>query len=558
MLDTGAQLNGAVGNPGILEITLNGNALIQGATGAQNFNLGQNTLSIVGALNLQSGTVINTRVVTNALFGNINIGAATDSISGPSVTVNVDASGVVALTPNAPLFVVNAGAGTSGLPVNVTSNSVLYSFIGNNLNGNITITPTLHPAVTPPGGVGSVFTALLAIAAANPDSDIAAVLAAVAALPSASAIANALAQFNPIVDGALTRMSFNSAKQFQQLWALHMTNGRCVYAQECDTDCYTLGKNGKYLDKDGNPVSRAKQAECEKKRNAGCDSSINCDSVSNRWELWADGFGLWGHQDKHGNSNSYDADLYGGMLAFQGPISREFSAGLGGGYAQTHVSRAHGNNSTIKTYDATAYLSFNPTHWYLDAAFSFDFNQYKDTRHIKFPGVDRTARADYDGLEYTGLLAGGYRFYGGCAIFTPLASLQYSYLSVDKYHEHGAKDLDLHVRKQHYNFLESTLGLKAARPIQTRSGVIVPEAHALWLHDFYTDAMHLKATFSGVAEQSGSFTTKGHGMDRNSGDVGAGITFITCLNFAIEAVYNYEFSKRWHAHEALIKISQQF
>jgi len=210
-------------------------------------------------------------------------------------------------------------------------------------------------------------------------------------------------------------------------------------------------------------------------------------------------------------------------------------------------------------YDGTAYLSFNPTDWYLDGAFSFDFNKYEDRRHIKFTGVNRTSKADYAGQQYTGLLAGGYRFYKWCAIFTPLASLQYSYLSVNKYHEHGAKDLNLHVTGQHYNFLESSLGLKAARPIQTRNGVIVPEVHGLWLHDFFEDQMHLKTSFSGVAEESGAFVTKGPDLARNRGDVGVGVTFISCIDLAVEAVYNYEFSnKGWHANEVLVKISKQF
>jgi uncharacterized protein with beta-barrel porin domain len=551
VLNSGSQLNGAVatGVSPLLQVTLNGSATIIGATSAQNFNLGQNTLTNTGALNLPSGIVLNTRVVTNALFGHIAASGA-DSIAGASVLVNVDASGVVALTPGQPLFVVSAAGTTSGLPVHVTSNSVLYSFIGNNLNGNITITPTLNPALSLPGGAGAVFTALLQVAANNPGSDIAAVVAAISALPTAEAIKEALSQLNPQAEGALTRMSFESAKQFQQIWALHMTNGRCVYAQKCDR-CHTRDEHGK-------SISRAKRAECKKKRNCDCDSSIHCDSVSNRWEVWADGFGLWGHQDKHDGFHGYNAKLYGGMLAAQGPIFRELSAGLGSGYANTEIHRAHDNNSRINMYDATAYLSYNPTRWYMDTSFSFDYNHYHDDRHIKFPGINRTAKANYNGQQYTGLLAGGYRFYKWCSIFTPLTSLQYSHLHVNKYHEHGAGDLNLHVKKQNYNFLESSLGLKAARPIQTRHGVIVPEMHGLWLYDFFSDSMGVRSTFSGVAAEAGQFKTQGPGLARNRGDVGAGITFISCIDLAVEAVYNYEFSKRWHAHDGLIKISQQF
>jgi hypothetical protein len=94
VLNSGTQLNGAVGTgvSPLFQITLNGNATIIGATSAQNFNLVQNTLTNTGALNLPSGSILNTKVISNALFGNIGIGAATDSIAGPSITVNVDAN----------------------------------------------------------------------------------------------------------------------------------------------------------------------------------------------------------------------------------------------------------------------------------------------------------------------------------------------------------------------------------------------------------------------------------------------------------------------------------
>jgi hypothetical protein len=73
VLNSGSLLTGAVGTgvSPLLQITVNGNATIQGATSAQNFSLGQNTLTNTGALNLPSGIVINTRVISNALFGNI-------------------------------------------------------------------------------------------------------------------------------------------------------------------------------------------------------------------------------------------------------------------------------------------------------------------------------------------------------------------------------------------------------------------------------------------------------------------------------------------------------
>lgn len=542
VLNSGSTYNGAVGNPAILNINLNGNATIIGATGAQNFSLGEFTLTNTGALNLPSGIVINTKVITNALFGNINIGGATNSIAGASVTVNVDASGVIALTPGAPLFVVAAGAGTNALPVIVTSNNILYSFTGLNLQGNIEIFPTLNPLPLP-GGVGSVFTDLLAVAADNPGSDIATVVAAIAALPTADAIAAALAQLNPNVNGAIPRASFAGAQQFQNLWSKHMGYGRCIYATECEPDCC--------IEQD---PCQAEPSECE------CYAEINCANVPNRMEVWVDGFGYWDSQYARDGFESYNDTIYGGMIGFQGPVSREVSLGVGGGYAHTSIDQSDSkDDGSIQTYDATAYASYDSTHWYLDGAFSFDYNFYKSSRHISFPGIDRTAKSNYNGQEYTALAAGGYRWYSrACYIITPLASLQYSYLHVNKYKEHNAGDLDLHVNAQNYHFLESSLGVKLSRPIQTKHGAFVPEIHAIWLHDFFDDEMELTSTFSGVASETGPFTVEGPGWARNSGDIGASITFITCRRLAIQLIYNYEFSSTYHANEGLIKISRRF
>jgi outer membrane autotransporter protein len=286
---------------------------------------------------------------------------------------------------------------------------------------------------------------------------------------------------------------------------------------------------------------------------------MNCDNVENRYEVWGDAFGYFGHQNRRGDFTSYDSTIYGGMLGFQAPVNQVTSVGIGAGYAKSWIDRGNHNDSTINTYDGTLFVSYDPTHWYVDTALSFDWQHYRDKRHIDFPGIDRTAKASYNGQEYSAVVATGYRFYTKhCVVITPLASLQYSYLHVNKYHEHGAGDIDLHVKAQKYNFLESSLGLKLSGIVQTERFAIVPEVHGLWLHDFFSDRMNLDTTFSGVAEEAGSFRTKGPGFDKNTGDVGAGITFINCNRLAIELVYNYQFSKHYHANEGLVKITKRF
>ena len=200
---------------------IGGNATLNGAIAATNFTLATNTLSTGGgALTLPAEPVIiNTTVLSDTLFGNVNAGANNDQINAAGVTINVDAS--QALLSGAPLFIVRAGMGTSNVPITVNSGGVRYSFIGQNLNGNITITPTaINPGGTP---AGTTVNALAGIAAANPGSDLAYVQMQLNALPTVSALANALLQISPgpgLV--GVNRSSFNTAKQFQKVWLEHL------------------------------------------------------------------------------------------------------------------------------------------------------------------------------------------------------------------------------------------------------------------------------------------------------------------------------------------------
>jgi len=536
VLNNGSQLNGAVGNNTnpLLQITLNSNATIVGATSAQTFNLGLNTLTNTGALNLPAGLVINTKLVSNALFGNINIGAATDSIAA-GVTINVDASAGPILTPGQPLFIVSAGAGTSNAPITVTSNSVLYTFTGLNLNGNLEIFPTFIPpanVVTNPAAstVGTVLPGLIAIAAANPGSDLATVVSALLSLPTAATLTDALLQIAP-ASGLIgvSRESFNTTKQFQRLWLEHLRYNRCL---------------------------RHVAACCSPRETACCNP---CQDVCEDLTIWADGFGYYGHQDNKDHFNGYQDNTWGTMLAFEMPLFCGWRVGLGGGYAYSNLDEKKFDNHTdIHNYQGTLYFSYDTTPWFVDGGFSFGWNRYDGTRHIVFTGIDRTAHAEYDGKEYTGFLATGYQYYCNGFEITPLVSILYSHLQLDDYTEKGANSLDLHINKQNYNYLESGLGIKLAYLFQTSCGLYIPELHTRWLHDFYDRGLDLTSSFTGIGTAAGNFRNKGPRIDPNTWNIGGSITCMASDNFSIMAVYDYERSRTYYDHQGLLELSYDF
>ncbi len=545
ILNAGTQLNGAVGTgvSPLKQVTLNGDATIVGATSAITFNLGQNTLTNTGALNLPTGLVLNTRVVSNALFGHIAASGA-DGIAGPTVTVNVDASGVVSLTPGAPLFIISAAGTTSGLPVNVTSNSVLYSFTGLNLNGNIEIFPTFIPptnVVTNPaaGAVGSILPELIVIAADNPGSDLSTVISALVALPTAAELTSALLQISPgpgLV--GVNRESFNTARQFQRVWMEHLQRNREYCRLSSLDDCCNFP---------------------EKQRDA-CGKVIDpCLNACENMTIWAEGFGSYGHQDEKDHLNGYKANTWGGMVAAETTLTGYLRGGLGLGYAFTDLDESKFKNGTdINTYQGTLYLTYDTMTWFVDGGFSFGWNHYNGDRHINYTGVHRTARANYDGQTYTGFLAGGYRFYWNCFEVTPLASLIYTHLDIEGYTEHGADSLNYHIKEQEYDFLESDLGLNLAYIYKMDCGILIPGVHGLWIHNYEEDKMNIRAKFVGLGGQAGSIKNMGPSIDENMWNVGASLAYLANDTFTVQVVYDYEQSKTYFDHRGLLEIAFNF
>lgn len=549
-LNSASTLNGAVGaavGPLKRVNVVGGNATIVGSLSATNFALGTNTLQNTGALALPVNTIINTTVVSNALFGRIN--TLDDQIAAPIVTVNVDATQAL-ITPGQPIFVVGATSGTSGRTILVNSNTARYTFVGLNLNGNIEIIPTLVPSsdvVTNPNAsvVGGIMNALLPIAAANPGSDLAFVELQLNTL-NAAQYQDALLQIGPSFGLiGVGRETFNTSKQFHKIWLDHFLLNR---SRLCNQFCNSCS-----------PCAN----QCDPCDNI-CDPCGNsCNPCGNFCEdglrVWADGFGYYGHQDNKDDFNGYNANTWGTMLAIETPVRCGIRLGLGGGYAYTNLDeRKFDNNTKIHNYQGTLYFTYEPNDWFLDGGFSFGCNRYDGKRHLNFAAIDRTARAKYNGKEYSGFAATGYRYnYNGLEM-TPMASILYTNLHLEDYTEKGAQSLNLHMGKQNYKYLESRLGGKLEYFYHTNCLTFIPEFHSFWLHDFYTKGLNVDATFTGIGAAAGSFDNVGPRFDKNIWNIGTSFACFVNNGFSVFALYDYERGNTYYDHQWMIKLAYDF
>lgn len=532
-LNGGSSVTGAIGGAnGLKQINVvGGNASVTGAVQAQGFSLGTNTLAIGGVLTTNAAGTIATTLASDTVFGKIVAGTAL--INGGGITVVPTVTG--ALTNGTTYKIVDSPAGPTGVPVNVINSSPRYTFAGvattlGAVNIRLATVTPLAALVTAPGAA-AVAPILEANALAG--SDLLTIQDAIAMLPSAATIDNALQQLAPgAANLAAPWIAGQTTRLFDDLWMARVDEIQKLCCSPCEPS------------QSGGPV---KTTECK-----GNDKRSN-------W--WGKGFASQGRQGDVNNQSGYRSEALGLILAHDIALNENTRIGLGGAYANTTID---GNNSTgrtkIDSYQLTAYVSHAPGPWFVQGAVTVGVDQYEDSRTIAFTGINRTAKAEYSGQQYNGVIMAGRHFYMNQTTITPLASLQASRIRVESYTETGAGDANLRVSSQNYDFAQSTVGIKAEQIIYANSGTYSPEVHAKWLHDFSSTTMQQDASFTGGGA---GFSTQGITQDREMFNVGAGISFLSCNcgenSWTVKGLYDYKWNQSdYSSHKLSIMASRSF
>jgi outer membrane autotransporter protein len=517
-LNGGSSVTGAIGGAsGLKQINVvGGDASVIGAVQAQQFNLGMNTLSIDGALTTNAAGTISTTLASDAVFGRIVV-TGDSAIDAGGVTVVPTVTG--ALTNGTVYNIVSSPSGTDNAVVSVINNNPRYTFAGLPTTlGNVDIQLTgIAPLATLVTASGALAIAPILDVNAPVNSDLRTIQDAIAILPNTGAINNALVQLAPgNTNLAAPWIAGQATRMFEDQLMARMDE---VQANCCDTAC----------DPD---KTRTEQKARE------------CTDTKQHNNLWGKAIGSIGNQDGRNNMSGYETEAVGFMLGYDVPLGNYSRAGLGGGYINTHI---YDNDSAARTrvdsYQATAYFEYAPQPWFVQAALTAGIDKYDGNRYVRFPGVNRKINADFSGQQYTGLVAIGKHFYVNQTTITPLASLKATHISVDDYNEKGGGDINLRVDDQNYDFVQSSLGVKIERVIQTSTGAVSPEIHAKWLHDFNSTTMEQEAMFAGGGS---SFKTEGIKHDRDLYNVGAGFTMMYCNcdtnSWSVKGLYDYKWN----------------
>jgi len=254
----------------------------------------------------------------------------------------------------------------------------------------------------------------------------------------------------------------------------------------------------------------------------------------NRWGFFATGTGEFGDVETTAAAPGWEFTTGGVTLGADYRFGERAILGMTLGYANTDTDLSGGGNLNADSGKASLYGSLFGGGFYLNAAAGGGYTSY-DTKRNTFGGY---ARGDTDGADFNALLGGGYDAHIGAFTIGPVASVQYAYVSIEGFTEHGSL-APMHIDSQSQDSLKTTVGLRASYGWNLGNVVITPELRAQWLHEYLDSTATVESSFAA----GDPFTVHGPEIGRDSLLLDAGLSVQFSPGVAVFAYYTGEIGR---------------
>jgi len=203
----------------------------------------------------------------------------------------------------------------------------------------------------------------------------------------------------------------------------------------------------------------------------------------------------------------------------------------------------NGGSLDSNHYTGAIYGTYNPTdNLYFDAIASFGGLNYDTSRHIQYsvPGdiVNTDAKGTSGGNQYSVSLGTGYNYATGQWLLNPYAKVNYIKLDVDGFSETGGNGWGMQFADQSVESVTTTLGSQIAYTASMSWGVLMPNVHGEWHHQYKDGSRNIAVRLLGDTTSGLSFDTVTTAPDRNYFTVGTGVSGTFAHGFS--AFFNYD------------------
>jgi outer membrane autotransporter protein len=236
----------------------------------------------------------------------------------------------------------------------------------------------------------------------------------------------------------------------------------------------------------------------------------------NRWGIWVTGFGDFVNVDGDYNAHGYDFTTGGVTVGVDYRITDQFAIGAMGEYAHTWTSLKPSGEIDVNSGRGGVYATWFTHGFYLNGAIYGGGADYSSGRAT----LGGMANGSTSGAEYSAFISGGYDFHCGHLTIGPTAALQYTYINIDSFDEHGSL-APLNIHSQSAESLRTDCGARAIYVWQVGKVLVEPSLRAAWEHEYKYSNLPITAGFAGIPGPSDTFYGPSEGHD--SAIVSAGV-----------------------------------
>ncbi len=271
--------------------------------------------------------------------------------------------------------------------------------------------------------------------------------------------------------------------------------------------------------------------------------SIMEPAADNPWGVWVQGNGLFAKNSGLNGIPNFRFDNGGFLLGADYRWNDTLATGIYAGYQRIDARYDGGSKTRVNAARFGAYATLDTGNgFYGNALLGGGFSDYEVRRRIDFGSIDRTARSNPQGGEFSAMLGTGYDWKAGNFTFGPVASGQYTYVNINDFTEEGARSLNLRINEQETHSLRSTLGARVAFSWLINENVaLVPEGRITWQHEFLQDSRDIGAALDGGSGPGFNVVTMT--PERDAVFAGVGLNLQVGQRWNANVYYNADFGR---------------
>jgi outer membrane autotransporter protein len=371
--------------------------------------------------------------------------------------------------------------------------------------------------------------AMLNSVAGSAAGDLTTVLAAIDAIPSYSQVAGIYDQIAPRGTEAVFSMGISSA--------VFQAGNVADRLSDIRRGVRGASLDGSYL-RNGNFIREGRDKPVLLAYSGSDLTGMLPSKTDEKWGVFVKGNAVSGRQKDTPDQMGYDFTSAGVTAGADYRFTANLAAGLMAGYTGSRANvDDFGSKVKMDGYTVGAYGTWYSRGFFIDGQFSYGWSDYKNTRRIVFPGIDRTATSSPGGRQLTLYGGTGYELALNRWMVVPTLSLQYAKLGIDSYTESGAGALNLNVDSQDTESLQSYIGGKLYYKWDTGRSSVMPSIHASYGHEFLRGSQSIT---SRLAQGSSPFSIETQSPDKNFFLCGAGVSMVLMNGASFHLGYNVQ------------------